>query len=207
MAFTLAQFCNTRPYLYHLTALANLGTILADRSLYSAEYLCERAGVTLNGKRREHFPLDLDGTPILLRDQRPLHPGNVALGDGWTWDDLLRELNQRVFFWPGRIDGPSDHGRRHHQRYADERPLLLRLMTRDVISANPGRPPEFCRYNSGAPRCTKGRGSPRGADSFVPADRFPGRASQVVEVTYVRRVLLPQRVELSHDGGRNWRDV
>jgi hypothetical protein len=79
-------------------------------------------------------------------------------------------------------------------RYATEQPLILRVKVRDLIDANPDTNPQFCRYNSGAPRCSPkrpGRRSPRGPDTFVAASDFSGSPSKVVELVFPTAVKLP----------------
>jgi hypothetical protein len=60
----------------------------------------------------------------------------MRLQDGCTFEDIIEDLNNRAFFWPGTEHGPNDHGRRHFARYANERPLLIRAATSELIAAN-----------------------------------------------------------------------
>lgn len=136
------------------------------------------------------------GRPVSLRDQATLHAGNVALQGGWTFERLVEELNARVFFWPGR-DAPIDYGRRHFERYRSEGPALLRLDFLDICVANPRVGPDVCRYNSGSPRFSNGRPSPRGPDTFQPLALSDLTPSQVVEVTFRRTITLPPSVEVA----------
>lgn len=127
----------------------------------------------------------------MLRDQMPLHPGNMAIDDGLGFADVVEMLNERVFFWPGSEAGPIESGRRHFQRYGEEDCRVLVIPTESMFRANPGTRAEFCRFNSGSPRWTGGRASPRGKRTFRRAFEFDGTASDVVEVTWVGRVALP----------------
>jgi hypothetical protein len=84
----------------------------------------------------------------------------------------------------------------HFKRYAAERPVLLRFSTSDIIAANPHV--KFCRLNSGATRSRAAYdGAPpeRGADSFLPADRFDRAVREVAEVTFEKRCQIPGPVE------------
>jgi hypothetical protein len=81
---------------------------------------------------------------------------------GWSWSDLLAALNSRVFFWPGDQSGPNDYGRRLFSAYDPSRQTVLRVSFCDLMEANPGAIPYFCRFNSGGPRTVGGRKSPRG---------------------------------------------
>jgi len=55
----------------------------------------------LDTRRREHVWITLDGEPVMLRGQAPLHLGNMRLDDGWGFERFVRHLNDHVFFWPG----------------------------------------------------------------------------------------------------------
>src|SRR5262249_16622338 len=127
----------------------------------------------------------------------PLYAGNVKLEGGWSLQDVIQSLNERVFFWPGSEKGPISFGQRHFERYREERPVILRAKTVDIYRANPRKQALYCRYNSGAPRCSFGSGSPRGPSTFLTADATDYRVSQVAEVTYRHKVTLPDFVEIA----------
>jgi len=103
-------------------------------------------------RRRGAVVLGEAGSSVELRDQHPLHPGNIEFPAGFSFQDLLGVLNARVFFWPGRLDGPIDYGLRHFGRYSQDRPTLLRVSFTDLLDANPQRTPLLCCCNSGSPR-------------------------------------------------------
>ena len=132
---------------------------------------------------------------LVARDQDPLREGNCALPEGFEFEDLIGLLNEHVFFWPGTAEGPIAAGRNHFGRYVEEHGAqVLRLPTTSALTANPR--PLFCRYNSGAPRCNPRIGrSPRGWETFVTADQFYGRPSDVVECVYRGAVTLPKDAE------------
>jgi len=194
MPFTLESFCRTRPYAYHLTSSANFERIRTAPSLWPARELMAQSGTRnwMRTRRRGSKELVIDGARVWLRDQDPLHAGNVHLRGGWVFEDYLEELNSRVFFWPGGDDGPIRAGRNHFDRYEDERPVVLRVSTAALFKANRSAEPHFARYNTGAPRCNRGNPSPRGPNTFVSADRFDGTPSKVIELTYRERVILPE---------------
>ncbi len=75
----------------------------------------------------------------------------------YSYEDLIENLNRRIFFWPGTPAGPIGYGRRHFERYREENPVILRINVRSLLCANAKVEPKFCRYNSGSPRCSKGR--------------------------------------------------
>jgi hypothetical protein len=209
MPFTISEFAASRPYLYHLTARENLPWLLATRRLDTAAQLLEAAGAThhLRQKRREHLPLLLGEHALLLRDQAPLHEGNIEFRGATTFEDLIESLNGRVYFWPGDGRGPSDYGQRHFERYQGERPTLLRIRFDSLRAANPGVLPAFCQYNSGSPRCSGGAKSPRGPETFVAAGRFSKGVGGVVEVTFERSVRLPDDAEIADTYRGPWREL
>lgn len=193
MPFETETFLNVRPYLYHLTSGENLPSIQSGMNLRSAASIASAGGVagTLESRRETSVQITVDGSMLSIRDQGPLHEGNMQIAPGWTFGDVLRDLNRRVFFWPGTAVGPISYGARHFARYAAESPVVLRVRTQDVFSLNADRAPEFCRYNSGSPRCSGGKRSPRGPDTFRVHGAFVGTSSNVVEVTFVDGVALP----------------
>jgi hypothetical protein len=135
--------------------------------------------------------LTVEGETVLLRDQAPLHAGNMQLDSGWSFARFVRHLNDRVFFWPGGEGGPISYGLRHFGRYESEVPVILRVPFASLVAANPQLELLFCRYNSGSPRWSRGVAAPRGATTFVPAANAVFGPANVVEVTALNGVHLP----------------
>lgn len=207
MPFTLEKFASLRPYLFHLTDRENLSLLRGSCALLPASDLFELAKESnwTRQKRRQHVEVVVNGHRVRVRDQAPLHEGNMALSSGWTFADFIANLNQRVFFWPGKRDGsPIAYGVRHYERYADERPVILRIPSASLFASNSTLPPEFCRYNSGSPRWTYGHASPRGVNTFVSCDIADFAAAQVVEVTFPGNVELPQPIQISDSYDGPW---
>jgi len=192
MPLDLARFIRTRPVLYHLTASSNLQQIRTTMNLQPTSRLLEKAGRMdlARARRRESQVVSFNGTSIHIRDQAPLHAGNVALAPGWSFEDLVVHLNEHVFFWPGTKVGPISYGRRHFQRYLGDDNVVLKLPTAQLFRTNTDLGPRFCKYNSGSPRCNGGHPSPRGPSTFVHAAEFGGTPSAVVEVTFRGSVTL-----------------
>lgn len=142
---------------------------------------------------------------VRVRDQAPLHEGNVTLPFRYSFGDFIESLNSRVFFWPGSGDGPISYGIRHFERYRDERPVIIRAPVESVMKANPDAEPQFCAHNSGSPRCSNGKKSPRGPDTFTLAAAFVGVPSKVVEVTFNREISLPDDSQVSCSPKGPWR--
>ena len=209
MPFTLQEFQAKRPYLYHLTDQRNVERIRRTERLYSATYLLKAANAhaTITERRPNSVGVMVDGEEIWIRDQRPLHAGNVGFEGGWTFEDLLKALNDKVFFWPGTANGPISYGIRHFQRYASEKPALLRLSTSRVATTNNGTSPLFCRYNSGSPRWSNGVASPRGPSTFVACTLASFSATSVVECVISEQVLLPPCAEVAAAFDGPWRPL
>lgn len=186
------KFIAVRPRLYHLTARSNLPLIQRTGCLQTAAHFLEQTGTNLlRMRRKESQVVVVEGDRIHLRDQAPLHAGNVKFDEGWTFEMLVEHLNRHVFFWPGTEAGPIEHGRRHFARYAREDNVILRLETACLFRANPQLSPRFSAYNSGSPRCSGGKRSPRGLGTFSEAGDFVRTPGAVVEVVFPGRVTLP----------------
>ncbi len=134
-------------------------------------------------------------------------PVNVDLTPGWAFADLIAHLNRRVFFWPGDGTGPITAGQNHFQRYRTESPVIVRCRFDSLRRVNAGNAPQFCRFNSGAPRQNAGEPIPRGPDSFLPAGRFTHGRSNVVEVTFLDRVRLPDDSEVARRFDGPWESL
>jgi hypothetical protein len=177
--------------------------------LVPAAILMERAGRVdlIRTRRQSHERVTVEGRTIVLRDQRPLHKGHARLPRGYTFDDFVESLNRRVFFWPGNMTGPIDYGVRHFLHYEDENPIVLRIEFASLIRTNPSVEPRFCRYNSGSPRCSYGRKSPRGPRTFLTAADFDGSPNHVVEVTFENEIVLPPNTEFGNRPAGPWRSL
>jgi len=198
VAFAIAAFLSLRPYAYHLTSVDNLPSIRATGRLESAATLIDMAGRLELSRQRRQRPVRIrvSGADVWLQGQGPLHEGNISFGDGWGLEDLVERLNDLVFFWPGRVDRPNKYGMRHFESTSwCESPALLRVDTAALLKENPTLTPLYCCFNSGSPRCVDGRKSPRGPDTFLPADQFARRCSEVAELTFPRGVSLPNCTE------------
>ena len=204
--FDLLAYGSLRPYLYHLTARANLPRIRQLRVLESAASLAQQANESaiIEARRATHVPLLVGGERVELRDQSPLHARNMRLEDGWTFERFIAHLNERVFFWPGRDAGPNDYGRRHFNRYETEKPVIVRVTFASLIAANPHVTPLFAKFNSGSPRWSGGAPPVRGSRTFVAADVAPFSAGDVVEVTFQGRVQLPADAMIADSPDGAW---
>jgi hypothetical protein len=207
MPFSLESFVKLRPFLYHLTSADNLDLTRSMRRLKpAAEFIKASGSDDLLRRRREGSCFLLPGSVgARLQSQSPLRVGNITFSSAWTLGDLIECLNGLVFFWPGTQAGPSRYGTNHFASSSwDEKPVALRVDTAKLFESNPGNDPLFCRFNSGSPRCVNGRKSPRGPNTFMPAEAFLGARSEVVEVAFRRSVHLPDATALKRSHSDLW---
>lgn len=203
------KFADTRPWLYHLTARMNVERIREEGRLDCAATLL-RAGdrESVVRQRRESCEVvRVRDSSIHIRDQRPLHRKNMSLLGGWGFEDWVEHLNGLVFFWPGSDERPVCNGVRHYQRYKGDEVCVIRVGTKDTFDKNRPAEPRFSRYNSGSPRCSKGKRSPRGPDTIVSGDRFKDAPSDVVEVAYRKQVTLPKSAQVACTPFGEWRPL
>ena len=158
-------------------------------------------------RRRKHERITIEKTIIVVRDQAPLHEGNMKLPPGFSYEDLIESINNRIFFWPGSERGPISYGVRHFERYRAERPVILRLNFKSLLEANPGVEPRLCSYNSGSPRCSNGRKSPRGPNTFIRVSTFEGTPSGVVEITFESPLTIPSDVTIGEHPNGPWQPL
>src|SRR5437879_5750659 len=103
MPFSDAQFTRTRPFLFHLTDRSNLKEIGNSRTLHCAASLMQKAGDTsfLRQRRTKSIQVQFATVTVSIRDQQPLYGGNIMLQGGWSFEEFVQSLNERIFFWPG----------------------------------------------------------------------------------------------------------
>jgi len=176
--------------------------------LESTTSLIDKAGrrELLKQRRAESCLINVRGKSIRLQSQWPLHAENINFQGGWDLESLIECLNGLVFFWPGTKDGPVSSGRNHFesQSWAKWEPVAIRVATRELFDANPDSAPLFSPYNSGSPRFSGGKPSPRGPETFLPADQFSRNPSKVVELTFPRDVRLPRSSQRSSSPNGPW---
>jgi hypothetical protein len=147
-------------------------------------------------RRADAVHLETPDGRIVLKDQRPLIAANVELTPEWSLGEFVEYLNSFTYFWPGNDRGPIGPGQRLLDHYEADGPLVLRIATEELMRHNTAMIPEFCAFNSGAPRYHSGKRSVRGPHLFKTAAEFPSRASEVVEVAFRGDVLLPPTILL-----------
>jgi len=209
MAFTLERFVAVRPFLFHLTATGNLNRIMDTRVLQPTNDLLTIAGwrAPRTAPRRGPQLVEIDGQTVWIRDQRPLHAGNIAFEEGWDMPRFLALIDSHVFFWPGKEEGPVKAGINHFKRYAQDRPALIRVPTGALLDANPELEPLFCRFNSGAPRASHGRKSPRGSTTYVSEHALDGTVDHVKEALFCGAVKMPLTSQMASSYSGPWAQV
>ena len=189
MPFSPADLARLRPWAYHFTAAANVPRIVRQGRLACAAGLLAAGGrpELLTTRRPTAVPVIIDGEPVVVCDQRPLHAGAIRYdspGLDFAW--YVAHLNRRVFFWPGR-DGLKlvPPGARHLAglRAAGHAVGIVRVEMAALVEANRPRGPLVSRCNSGAPTARRGY-AVRGVGTFVRPDDAAFPASQVAEVTF-----------------------
>ena len=160
-----------------------------------------------SARRSSHCLLDVEGEVVLIRDQAPLYLGNMKLEAGWDFERFVLELNDHVFFWPGKEDRPISYGIRHFARYEQEDVRILRVPTVDLIETNGDSQPLVCKFNSGSPRWSRGQPSPRGSSTFVTLTHATFPAASVVEVTFRQQVELPTSTVISATPFGPWSEL
>tara|TARA_R110002110_G_scaffold305022_3_gene519121 strand:- start:339 stop:932 length:594 start_codon:yes stop_codon:yes gene_type:complete len=192
----LIDFIKLRPFSYHLTSSENFARIRTERRLRPAIEFIGRDW--LRRRRNNNLRTNL----AIVRDQAPLHAGSILFLSNWELADLVEHLNNHVFFWPGTESNPITAGKNHYGRYSNELNTVLRIPTEELITTNPA--PLFSRYNSGAPRVSGGKYSPRGPRTFLPAEDFIETPGKVKELVFRSSVTLPRNTQHSADNRRSW---
>ena len=152
-------------------------------------------------RRADAVHLETPDGRIVLKDQRPLIAANMELTPEWSLGEFVEYLNSFTYFWPGNDRSPIGPGQRLLDHYETDGPLVLRVATEDLLRANTPMAPEFCPFNSGAPRYHSGKRAVRGPHLFKAAAEFPRRASEVIEIAFRGDVLLPPTTLMRSSGG------
>lgn len=197
----VANFLDSRPYAYHLTANQNVTGICLAKMLFSATALATSAHEKEILKARRLSSVEFERAEI--RDQKPLHKGSIEFAQGFCFKQLLALINSLVYFWPGNLGGPIANGQRHFNKYRAESPAVLRIPTVDLLDANEDEP-LVSRFNSGSPRCNQGRKSPRGPETFRLMPNFSEPPSKVVELVFRGTVRLPMSTEVGESPTGPW---
>jgi hypothetical protein len=203
--FPLDEFIKLRPFAYHVTHRDNVELLRGSRQIRTAASVIQEAGALhlLALRRERDVAVRVSEGSVVLKDQRPLIAANIALPPEWSVADFVAYLNGFVYFWPGSDRALIGAGRRLLAHYEVDGPGVLRCPTADLLGANPQIEPEFCPFNSGAPRYHSGKRAFRGPNLFTNAAHFPRRASEVVELAFRGDIALPNSTQLRSKVGWN----
>ena len=193
MGFALEDLIRSRPFAFHTSHAANVQAIRQSGMLRSTCGLLSgtRHAYLLSTRRPASVLVELSGEQLLVPDNRPLVPRNLALPEGCSLVDWLRELNSRVFFWPGWERGPVKSGRLHFHRYAAEgQAFTIRMSMASLLAANSHRDLWVTRCNSGSARQQHGKPVRRGPETFQRPEAALFRPTAVIELTYVAQSCL-----------------
>ena len=210
MGFAIQDLIRLRPFAYHTSGRENFNAIRRRSELRSASVILEGTGHDhlLTNRRKSSVTLQVNGETVVIRDNRPLRPASVRLLGGWSLSDLLRELNSRVFLWPGWESRPIRRGRSHFERYEAEGPVFtIRIPLPSLIAANHDRDLWVTRCNSGSARHHGGQPVPRGPSTFQLPEEATFRVSEVIELSYVGAARLPTDAQWSESLIGPWRDL
>ena len=146
------------------------------------------------------LPFSIGHDQVVLTDQRPLTVGNCDFQDEWEVGDLVESVNRRVFFWRGDHNGLLSKDRGHFATYSKRgnELVFLRILFKDAVAMTENSVPEYCRFNSGGPRCSGGKKSPRGPKTFVEADHADFTLGRIREVVFRDVFHLPKSTEICH---------
>jgi len=195
------------PFLYHLTDEKNIAFIKAKKKLYSTTELISLSNLQkkeefITTRRSEHTQISIDGYTIFIRDQRPLNKAlDKCLTDGWTRNEFIAHLNNRVFMWPNlsRLNI-------HYGRYEFEMPVIFRFNTSELLELNENKV-ELARINSGATRPSGtlgGKAAARGKNTFLKIEQCDYPVRNVAEVTFPNICILPNRFEKGYNPSGPW---
>lgn len=210
MGFSIDRLAKLRPYAFHSSGEENFSAICRHGKLRATRTILEGWGYDdlLTTRRKSSIKLDLDGDTVVIRDNLPLRPASVDLQGGWSLSDLFRELNSRVFLWPGTDRGPIKRGQLHFNRYASEGSVFtIRMLTLSLVSANEDRELWVTRCNSGSARHHEGKPVPRGPSTFQLPEVAPFLPSEVIELTYIGEATLPLDAQWSKSLAGPWNDL
>jgi hypothetical protein len=212
MTMDIQEFTKKKAYLYHLTDKDNLANILETKEILSTESIVnltnwdnQQKNKFLSHRRKDHEIINTPTGNYKIRDQKPISLTNLVkcLTKGITTGEFFKLLNMRVFFWPTlkRLES-------HYNRYASESPIIHKVESSDLFNINSN--PEFCRLNSGATRSNshlKGAPPERGINTFLSAEKYNLRISQVAEVTFPTRCILPSKFYIGKTPSGPWKEI
>jgi len=201
VAFTLRDYAQLRPFVYHVTSPSSLPFIQHTRELWSARDLLREAGHSelVTVRRRGPVPITINGYTLVVRDQARLTPGSIELPETVSLSDFVEYLNRWVYFWPGDVHTPKGRAQHLVKSVRDAPIAVVRAPLVDLTAENPCACPHFAGCNSGATRHHPITGKARrDLSTHRQCASFEGGRADVVEVVFSGRVRLPGSTEISY---------
>ena len=151
----------------------------------------------LRGRRTTTRTVAVDGVQVEIRDQCPLKEGHIKFEEGYSFMQLLDELNRRVFLWPGTEDGPIKSGLNHFARYSEAGlVVVIRCRLQSLAESNADAKLYVTNCNSGGPRSNPRTGrAVRGHSTFLQLPEVDYPLSEVKELSYEHSAALPADAE------------
>ncbi len=206
----LDRLLELRPFAYHTCGTLNFESIRRTRSLRSAQDLLAGSEheYLLTTRRKQSVRVALPGGPVEIRDNTPLRLGSLELESDVTLEAFLRELNSRMFLWPGNEHGPIRTGGSHFEHYSGVGTVhVIRVPLTHLLQANRNRPLAVTYCNSGSARHHSGRKAVRGLGTFHPIEHAPRAAAEIKELTFVGLVHLPEGTAFSSSPSGPWQSL
>lgn len=207
MPITFAELTRLRPVAYHTTTVRAVARIRAVRRLESATRMLSGTAYEhlLRGRRSRSETVPIGDHEVEIRDQQPLVIKSLKLEGGWVLQDLLDELNGRVFLWAGTEKGPGPRGLGHFAKYhAQGDAAILRVPLPELLRANAERPLDVTRVNAGSARHHGGKPAPRSPKTLVRLEEAPFLAREVIELSYRDLAVLPSTTEWARSSEGPW---
>lgn len=207
--FTNEYLAQLRPFAYHTTSLKNLKRIEDLGRLESVRSILKQSAHhshLLLGRRIASTTIMIGQHLVDVQDQLPLRPGSIKFQDGWELQDLLDELNSRVFFWPGDEERARGRSESHYEKYAALGEVaVLRMPLESLLASNPTRRLYVSRCNSGSARSQQGKPVARGPQTFTFPETADFTRGKVIELSLRGEVTLPAITEWSSGLQGPWR--
>ena len=193
-------------HVFHVTAAANVPSIRRSRVLWPAKTLLEMADrpELVRQRRTENLSVEIESHEVLLRNQIPLNPDLLDLGNAHTLEEYVMCLNSYVFFWPGNADGPRDDALRMFERTNALGAVSLRVPTHSLLERIGALATYVTTCNTGVTWTEQGTKARRGPEVFQNLETFSTNPSLIQEICFQSEVFLPSNTEWSCAPGGPW---
>jgi hypothetical protein len=201
MGFQIDDLIRLQPFAYHSTCRENFESICRSKKPLSAASFLRGTEYEshLEVRRTRRLTVEAnDGCTVIVQDNLPFRPGSVDFQNGWTEERWFRELNSRVFLWPGSESGPIIRGVSHYKKYHKAGEVfVIRKNLSSLVDVNSDQRLYVSKCNSGSTHHNCGRPAPRGPETFQSLSRADFTPGKVVEITYCDEAALPDDAQWS----------